>query len=385
MGTNKCRSESNKSQNNITLINHSENKQRIISVDVLRGLMLVIMTLNHLSGINGIIQRITFQPFGFVAAAEGFIYLSGYVYGLVYSRAFLREGHNYVKTKSFKRAGVIYLYQIIILLLVALPAIINLWDYQELRPFQEQPLKSTLFFLLFLLQPDNMSILPMYVMFILLGPIVIKAFEKGFEKQVFYVSGMLWFASQWKIFQYTNFDLNAYGIDLGYFNILSWQFLFFIGCYLGSLKAKGRLVIPVKKEYIVLATLALIIITVIKHSHSGNIFLSLYYHFADRRTLGIARIISFGIIAYLLYVISIKKQGLLRSKWLALLGRNSLQVFAYSVIMGYYYLPYKTQVRSLSPWLEVSLHLLMAMTLLVPAWIHMKAIKNIPFVKRFGL
>lgn len=374
----------NNKQNNLN-VNNSDKNQRIISIDVLRGLMLVIMTLNHLSGTDGIIQRITFQPLGYVSAAEGFIYLSGLVYGLVYTRTFWSSGYISIKAKSVKRAGVIYFYHIFILLMVILPVIIDVWNFQELNDFQEQPLKSSLLFLLLLQQPENMSILPMYILFVLLGPIAIRAFEKGFEKQILIVSGLLWLVSQWSVFQYNNLDLSAYGLELGYFNILSWQVLFFIGCYFGNLKANDRLDIPVRKDLIALAVVTLIFMTIIKHSNHGNIFRSVYYHFSERSTLGIARILGFGVIAYLFYIISIKKESILSCKWLSILGSNSLQVFAYSVVMGYYYLQFEPQVRQLSPWLEVCIHLFMALTLLIPAKLHMLSVKRIPYVKRLGV
>ncbi|RJS93382.1 OpgC domain-containing protein [Salinisphaera sp. Q1T1-3] len=44
-------------------------------VDTLRGLMLVIMTIDHL----GPLSRFTMEPFGFVSAAWGFVFLSGYM------------------------------------------------------------------------------------------------------------------------------------------------------------------------------------------------------------------------------------------------------------------------------------------------------------------
>ena len=57
--------------------------------DLLRGLMLVLMTLTHLP------TRLTNpfgQPFGYVSAAEGFVLLSGYMAGLVYGRLAFRQG-----------------------------------------------------------------------------------------------------------------------------------------------------------------------------------------------------------------------------------------------------------------------------------------------------
>ena len=88
------------------------NPARIVYLDVLRGLMLVIMTFDHL---DGPIKNITFQPLGFVSAASGFIYLSGYVYGLVYTRKYLESDFKTIIGKSFRRARVIYSYHLLII------------------------------------------------------------------------------------------------------------------------------------------------------------------------------------------------------------------------------------------------------------------------------
>ena len=63
--------------------------QRQTELDWLRGLMLVLMTVTHLptwfSAHVG-------QPFGFVSAAEGFVFLSAYLVGTVYSQTAIKHG-----------------------------------------------------------------------------------------------------------------------------------------------------------------------------------------------------------------------------------------------------------------------------------------------------
>src|SRR6266850_5514249 len=51
-------------------------------LDALRGLMLVIITIDHLPSA---FAAFTYQSLGFVSAAEGFVFLSGYVAGMVYA------------------------------------------------------------------------------------------------------------------------------------------------------------------------------------------------------------------------------------------------------------------------------------------------------------
>ena len=75
--------------------------QRYWEVDALRGLMLVLMTVTHLP------TRLTDplgQPFGFVSAAEGFVLLSAFMSGLVYSRLGYRDGVDAMRTAFLQRA-----------------------------------------------------------------------------------------------------------------------------------------------------------------------------------------------------------------------------------------------------------------------------------------
>ena len=60
--------------------------KRIPALDSIRGLLLLIMTLNHLFWISGgssIYQLFTLQPLGQFGAAEGFILVSGFLAGAI--------------------------------------------------------------------------------------------------------------------------------------------------------------------------------------------------------------------------------------------------------------------------------------------------------------
>ena len=57
-------------------------------LDALRGLMLVLMTLTHMPTMYSLPSG---QPFGFVSAAEGFVFLSALMVGRVYGARALRH------------------------------------------------------------------------------------------------------------------------------------------------------------------------------------------------------------------------------------------------------------------------------------------------------
>jgi len=60
--------------------------QRDNRVDSIRGLLLILIAINHFGGwVAGVI----WEPIGFVSDAEGFIFISGFVLSIVYSRYLL--------------------------------------------------------------------------------------------------------------------------------------------------------------------------------------------------------------------------------------------------------------------------------------------------------
>jgi hypothetical protein len=57
--------------------------KRLLEIDIFRGLLLVIMVINHTPSP---IREATTQPLGFVSAAEAFVFVSACLCGLIFSR-----------------------------------------------------------------------------------------------------------------------------------------------------------------------------------------------------------------------------------------------------------------------------------------------------------
>ena len=91
--------------------------ERFIHVDALRGMLLIMMAVNH---IPSDLQIVTNHVFGFVSAAEGFVFLSGLMSGLVYARRYYKAGAAAVKESAVSRAKGIYVFHVITFLLVLL-------------------------------------------------------------------------------------------------------------------------------------------------------------------------------------------------------------------------------------------------------------------------
>jgi len=224
-------------------MNPNQRSQRAWEIDALRGLMLVLMTLTHLP------TRLTDpmgQPFGFVSAAEGFVLLSAYMAGLVYSRLAYRQGVVAMERAFWRRALKVYLAQAAILLFVftVITAVGLRIDHGAVRNlvswYLAQPLQAFGFGLLLLYEPALLDILPMYIFFMLLSPWVLAFGMRHGWIGVMLASAALWAgaqfgASEWLYAQavrWLHFPV-PYG-ELGAFNALAWQFLWFAGLWLGA-------------------------------------------------------------------------------------------------------------------------------------------------------
>lgn len=212
-------------------------------IDALRGLMLVLMTLTHLP------TRLTDplgQPFGFVSAAEGFVLLSAYVSGLVYTRLAQRQGIGAMRRAFVQRVAKVWLAQAATLLFlftiiaglgvrIDQPAVTNLLSY-----YLAQPREAFLSGLLLVYEPPLLDILPMYIFFMLLSPWVLGfALRRGWGG-VIALSAMLWALAQFGLSErlyslaVAHFGLSVPFNEMGAFNAFAWQFLWFAGLCLGA-------------------------------------------------------------------------------------------------------------------------------------------------------
>ncbi len=217
--------------------------KRSWEIDALRGLMLVLMTLTHLP------TRLTDplgQPFGFVSAAEGFVLLSAYMTGLVYSRLARRDGVEAMRRAFWRRALKVYLSQaaILVFLLTVITAVGVRGDQEAVKNlvswYLAQPREGLLFGLLLVYEPALLDILPMYIFFMLLSPWVLAFAMRHGWAAVLAASVALWGLAQF------GFSERLYGWtvaltglpvpfhEMGAFNAFAWQFLWFAGLWLGT-------------------------------------------------------------------------------------------------------------------------------------------------------
>jgi len=240
-------------------------------LDALRGLMLVLMTLTHLptrfSDPAG-------QPFGFVSAAEGFVMLSAYMAGMVYTTRAVREGEPVMQEAFFKRALKIYGCQAALLLfLFTVVAGIGLLTRQDavtnlLTYYLEHPLTAFFSGLLLIYSPPLLDILPMYILLMLASPLLLlHGLHRGWLG-IMVVSVLLWVASQFDVtLALYNGFVAATGLkiipfsELGAFELLAWQFLWVLGLWMGSTRAASKHPEPIRFPRWLVETAMIIAIT----------------------------------------------------------------------------------------------------------------------------
>jgi hypothetical protein len=220
--------------------------QRQTELDWLRGLMLVLMTVTHLptwfSAHVG-------QPFGFVSAAEGFVFLSAYLVGTVYSQTAIKHGFPAMRRALWGRAAKVYAAHAALILLlfwVLVPFALSHGAHAitDLASFYvERPAVALMSGLLLAYNPPLLDILPMYVLFLLFSPLILEHASRRGWGILLSVSAAVWLYAQLGGGRHVYESMAAivgwpvpYS-QTGAFALLAWQLLWLVGLRAGALNA----------------------------------------------------------------------------------------------------------------------------------------------------
>ena len=316
---------------------------RILVVDALRGLCFVFMTMDHFPGDPfARFSNPYFGPFGFFTAALGFVFLSGLVGGLVYERDRASYGTRWMVRRVLRRARDLYLTQMALLLVLAAALMVGLscggrW---HLDLISNTPWRGLIFGSVLLYEPGYLGILPMYCLFLLLTPIVLWQFQRGNSRYVLGVSALLWMTAGLAL----KVPENPQGVDFGAFNPVSYQFLFVLGLAFGTGHVSIARLSPVARK-VLFGTCAVIAATAfaLRQEYALDVpFANVLNRLVDWFSaveLGPLRMLSFAAFGVSLYWVCRKIQWenvhSTAFRWLAFVGRHSLPVFAWSILVTY--------------------------------------------------
>lgn len=312
---------------------------RDIRLDALRGLLLIIMTIDHLPTV---LWKVTYEWVGYVSAAEGFVFLSGFVSGLTYTRVSLQQGNSEARRRASLRARMIYFFHLctFIALLFALRPIPPdaRWSEPWLPLFRQNAVISILMGATFLSQPQFLCVLPLYCVLVFAAPHIISQFKNGNASLVIGTSISLWMVDQFHVTALLLSSLPpGLPVNLGAFDFLAWQGIFIVGLYCGfKYYTHDCQRFPIPISVTMYAGIVILVLFLCRHNvFFGRSFSDAMNGLADRTTLGIVRVLNFSALCVFITSFSWSKKHNFLLKSLAYLGRNSLQVFSFQIFLVY--------------------------------------------------
>jgi hypothetical protein len=321
-------------------------QQRIEELDALRGLMLVWIILTHLPTV---LSTYVNQPFGFLAATEGFIFLSALFTGRIYFRIAEREGRGAMWRKLWMRTGKLYCYQLLLLAFAFVieapiaargntPAVHNLLDFY----FAAGRTRAFIDAALMIYRPPLLDILPIYIILLALTPFALMLGERFGWKYALAGGFTLWLFAQFgfRSFAY-HVQSRAFGLqiplnEMGAFDLWAWQLWWLVGLWLGVRWAKDDLHLNWAKQMTIPAVIVAVFFLVLRYAQidgvltfgrSGLLF--------DKWDFGVGRIVNFTAVAAL----AIRFQSALRPfaiRPLIMLGQASLPVFCVHLLCVFF-------------------------------------------------
>lgn len=312
--------------------------RRSYGIDVARGVCLVLMMIDHLpSNIFEHFTNVTFGPFGFFTGASGFVFLSGLVSSSVYGSTLQKHGLKAAWRRALQRAGRLYIINMALFLLVLagirshfLTAHFWLADFSL---FFTNPGRALYLGILLIYRPGFFDILPMYVLFLLITIPVLNQFRMRHGWTVFWISLACWIWVQFSAPEHPD-SLHP----------LAYQVYFIGGLAVGSAgDIRARLLNPkmlrAAKICISAAFLLFLVrfgMAYIKKDDFSTAYLHILVHLQKN---GPVRILNFAIFGFSAAFVWVRISERLRRsgpfQWLSYIGRHSLQVFIWSILIAY--------------------------------------------------
>ena len=303
-------------------------KPRDMRLDTLRGLFLIVMAGVHVPTPVGHQLQ---DPLGCNGAAEGFIFLSACLAGIVYGRTYLQADWAAMSRRAWKRSAQIYLVHLGVLI----PIVLLVWFLANSLPtlanhfsdFLAHPWGSLALMPLLLHQPPLFDILPLYVIFLAALPCLLPIARQYGWGIILTISGLGWLAAQFKL------DTHLFGqiehvipIRWGSFDLLAWQFLWMCGLALGETSLHRPIINPKFRVWLAIPGGAIALAGLLIRRGFWHVEPDIFL-WMDKWTFGPLRVADFAAWTALLMAWNPRLP-----RWLlaptALLGRNSLSVFA---------------------------------------------------------
>ncbi len=271
----------------------SSSNGRSLEVDFLRGVVLIVIALDHIS--KGVLQYAMLHSYAYCDAAEVFVFLGGYASAAAYVGVKERRGDAAARRRFLKRAWEIYrAYLLTAALMLACGALLTLMPNTPAvdtgwQAFVRHPWRELANIASFRDQPFLSAVLPMYVLFALGVPFAVPLAQRS---PLTMLSSSL---AVWALAPWLENWLPSTGNGNWPFNPFAWQLMFAFGmlCRLHPVSADvqtsmvGRAL--TRAAFVVALTFAFVKLCIDGHASPGFM----------KQDLASVRIVSFLAIAWL--------------------------------------------------------------------------------------
>jgi hypothetical protein len=315
-------------------------------IDIIRGAGVLMIALDHLAGaVDRLLPQqftvpfVTWSRLGWSSAAEFFVFFSGYLVGMVYSRTLAARGPWLMQARATHRAWEIYALNIlsaiaVVLMLYATPlGNAELVQSAFFARLVEEGGAGWVAFLTLRQAPMFFEILQLYVVLLLIAPMFLLLARINVWSALG-VSAAVWFVVQ------LNPSITIPGWT---FNPFAWQFVFVLGMLCSTQQVFERIeASPRRRALLVASAIFVIGALAIKVVEKSGLVLPLVGAVSvpgiDKMSLGALRLVHF-LLAVVVIMQLLPKTGKalfsLPARAVARIGKYSLECFCMSTILVY--------------------------------------------------
>ncbi|GAA5236168.1 OpgC domain-containing protein [Verticiella sediminum] len=207
--------------------------QRSLEIDVFRGLVLIFIVVDHISG--SVFAWTTLRNFAIADATEVFVFLAGVVTAIAYTGILRKRSQREADRRFWRRSWEIYrAFLLLAVLMFVAGCLLMRWQLQtpslgasEAKDFIAAPWRSLLEVVFLARQPFLADILPMYAFFALMAPLAIRLAMRSWTWLLAASIG-LWLLAPW-----LGSYLPTTTIPHWSFNPFAWQVVFVVGLIAG--------------------------------------------------------------------------------------------------------------------------------------------------------
>jgi len=320
-------------------------KERDLRIDFFRGLALIFIFVDHVPDNSW--ASATLRNFGFADASEVFVLLAGYSAGLAYWSMAERGDFRGAFSRASRRASEIYVWHIIVFIASAILL------YSAARVFQNpayvhniaiggltaDPWRTLASAMALFYQPNQMNILPMYVVLMFWLPVALMLLRRSVALTLA-ISFAIWLVAN-----LATLNLPAHQREAGwFFNPFAWQLLFTTGAAASVLVRRMQTpphfgLLIVAAAYLVFAFIVAAPWVQYSWLPDGRLLPRELVEPMSKHYLSVWRFLHVLALAYVVVMLVPKNAAWLKHGWALAVqrcGKHSLEIFSLGTLLSFF-------------------------------------------------